>query len=107
MRLLRRLDWFDCFRLVPIAQFSSFSLPEALRGNDLQAALHVLTADGRVYSGAEAFRFIGLQLPLVTLPALVLFIPGMLPLAALVYRLVSANRQRLSRWLEFAQSHDL
>jgi predicted DCC family thiol-disulfide oxidoreductase YuxK len=107
MRLLRRLDWFDCFTLVPITQSSDPSLPEALRGKDLQAALHVLTADGRVYSGAEAFRFMGLRLPLMTLPALALFLPGMLPFAALVYRWLSANRHSLSRWLGFAQTHDL
>lgn len=107
MRLLRRLDWLDCFSLVPITQSSDPSFPEALRGKDLQAALHVLTVAGRVYSGAGAFRFIGLRLPLLTLLALALFLPGMLPLAALVYRRVSIHRHSLSRWLGFAQAHDL
>jgi len=106
MRLLARLDWFHCFTPVPIAQSSDASVPEALRGKDLQSALHVLTADGRVYAGARAFRFIGLRLPLVTLPALALYLPGMLALAAVVYRRVSANRHRWSRWLGFAQTRD-
>lgn len=83
------------------------SLPEALRGKDLQAALHVLTADGRVYNGAEAFRFMGLRLPLVALPTLALFLPGMLPLAAMIYRWVSSHRHPLSHWLDAIHARDL
>jgi predicted DCC family thiol-disulfide oxidoreductase YuxK len=107
MRLLRRLDWFVCFSPVPVTQSFDPSLPEALRGKDLQAALHVLTADGRVYSGAEAFRFMGLRLPLVTLPALALFLPGMLPLAAMIYRWVSSHRHPISHWLDAIHGRDL
>jgi len=107
MRLLRRFDWLGCFTLVPITQAFGHSLPEALRGKDLQAALHVLTADGRVYSGARAVRFIGLRLPLMTLPALALYIPGMLSLASVVYRWVSANRHSLSHWLDVVHAREL
>lgn len=107
MSLLRRLDWFECFTLVSVTQPLSVALPEALRGKDLASALHVLTSDGYVCCGAKAVRFIGLRLPLVTLFALVLFLPGMLSLAAMVYRWVSAHRQPLSRLLGFAQTHDL
>lgn len=106
MSLVRRLDWFECFTLVSITQLLDPSLPESLRDKDLQSALHVLTADGRVFSGAQACRFIGLRLPLTALPALALFLPGMLPLTAMVYRWVSEHRQPLSRWLGFAQAHD-
>jgi len=107
MRLLRRLDWFDCFTLVPIAKSTPITLPQALRDKDLQAALHVLTSDGRVYGGAQAFRFIGLRLPLMSVPALVLFLPGMLPLAAVAYRWVSAHRHSLSHWLDMIHARDL
>jgi predicted DCC family thiol-disulfide oxidoreductase YuxK len=107
MGLLRRLDWFDCFTLVPIAQLFKSSLPEALRGKDVQAAMHVLTADGRVFSGARAVRFIGLRLPLMTLPAVALYLPGMLPFATFVYRWVSAHRHPLSRWFDARHAHNL
>lgn len=107
MRLLRRLDWLGCFTLVPIAQTVSHFLPEALRGKDLQSALHVLTLDGRVYGGARAFRFIGLRLPLMAIPALMLYLPGMLPLASVVYRWVSAHRQSLSHRPDVVHAREL
>lgn len=95
VRTLQRLDWLRCLDWVT----AQAALPEAqargVSAAQLNEALHCLAADGRVLAGAAALRFIGLRLPLLSLPALLLYIPGVLPLAERAYRAVAARRHCL------------
>jgi len=43
-------------------------------------------------------RFVGMRLPLLVPLALMLWVPGVIYLAEIVYRAVSRNRLVLSRW---------
>jgi predicted DCC family thiol-disulfide oxidoreductase YuxK len=53
--------------------------------------------DGKISRGARCLRFIGLRMPLVFLFSLMLWIPGVIYLAEIVYRWISRNRYILSR----------
>lgn len=97
---LRRLDWLRQFQFLPITD-----LPGAAAGINLPApeqlerALHVLGPGGLVLSGARALRFIGLRMPLLTLPAMLLFLPFALRWAERGYGWVSTRRHALSERL--------
>jgi predicted DCC family thiol-disulfide oxidoreductase YuxK len=97
MKVLSRLDWFGVFALVPSADPQARAIAPQLPHEDLQAAIHCVTAEGRVYQGARALRFMGMRLPLLVPVAILLWIPGMIFLADIVYRWVSRNRLQLSR----------
>jgi predicted DCC family thiol-disulfide oxidoreductase YuxK len=97
MKVLSRLDWFGVFALVPATDPRARAVAPQLTSEDLQAAIHCVTAEGRVYQGARALRFMGLRLPLLVPLALALWIPGMIFLADIAYGWVSRNRQTLSR----------
>jgi predicted DCC family thiol-disulfide oxidoreductase YuxK len=94
---LRRLDWLRRFEFVPIAD-----LPRAADGRNLPSpeqldrALHVFAPDSAVLSGARALRFMGLRMPLLALPALLLFLPFALGWAERGYGWVSTRRHALS-----------
>jgi len=103
---LRRLDWLGRFRFVPIQH-----LPRAAPGlqiahpEQLERALHVFGSNGTVVGGARALRFIGMRLPLLTVPTLGLYLPFALRGAERAYAWVSTRRHALSRrW--FCQAND-
>ena len=60
-------------------------------------AIHCVPREGEVLRGARALRFIGLRMPLLTPVALVMWLPGVIWIAELVYGCVSRNRHLLSR----------
>ena len=97
VRLLAWMDWFHVTRLQPNSEAAALTLAPGLTPEALQAAIHVVTPAGRVYRGARALRFLGMRIPLLVLPTLLLWIPGMIQLAEWVYQRVSTNRLVLSR----------
>jgi predicted DCC family thiol-disulfide oxidoreductase YuxK len=97
MRLLSWLDWFNVLALVPLSDPRTKQIAPQLKRDDLLAAIHCVTPEGRIYRGARCLRFVGMRLPLLIPVALVLWIPGIIQIAELIYRWVSRNRLMLSR----------
>lgn len=97
MRLLTWLDWFGVLSLVPLSSERAQAAAGRLTREELQAAIHCLAENGRIYRGARCIRFVGMRLPLLVPVALFLWMPGVIQIAELVYRCVSANRHLLSR----------
>ena len=81
MRLLTWLDWFNTIRFVPISHPEASVIAPEIRREDLLEAIHCVAADGRIYRGARAFRFVGMRLPLLVPIALILWLPGVIWLA--------------------------
>ena len=97
MRVITWLDWFNTVRLIPIADSRAAEIAPGIKREDLQEAIHCIAKRGTIYRGARCVRFIGMRLPLAVPMALVLWIPGVIYLAEIVYRLISRNRLVLSR----------
>ena len=97
MRLLTWLDWCNVLTLLPLSHPRAAELAPQLQREDLLAAIHCVTPDGRVHRGARALRFAGMRLPLMIPVALVLWIPGVIWLAEKVYQWAAQNRHLLSR----------
>lgn len=97
MKLLTWLDWCNVVTLVPIADPRTPGLAPTLTAAAMQAAIHCLARDGRIYRGARCLRFVGMRMPLLVPLALVLWLPGVIVVAEWVYQWISRNRQLLSR----------
>ena len=97
MKVLTWLDWSGALALVPLSDPRAQEIAPQLSREDLQEAIHCVTPDGRIYRGARAIRFVGMRLPLLLPVALVLWLPGVILLAEIIYRWVSRHRQIFSR----------
>jgi predicted DCC family thiol-disulfide oxidoreductase YuxK len=97
MRMLSWLDWRDVLSLIPLSDPKAQEAAPHLRREDLIEALHCVTSKGKIFRGARCLRFIGLRLPLFIPVALFLWIPGVIQIAEVVYKLISRNRLVLSR----------
>lgn len=91
---LARLDWAGRFRWVPASSPEGIQLAARLAPGALAAAVHCVSPTHSVCQGARCLRWVALRLPLLAPFALVLWLPGMLPLAEAGYRWVARNRHR-------------
>ena len=75
-------------------------LPDGLElppKGDLIGQMHLVRRDGRIWRGADAVAQLALVLPETRFWGVLLSLPVIRHLARPVYRLVAANRHRLSR----------
>lgn len=96
MRLLARLDWRRALRLVPASSPDCHWLVPNLPPGQLMEAIHCVTTGGQVLRGARAVRFVALRVPLLVLAAIVLWMPGMIWMAEMLYARISTQRYRIS-----------
>ena len=97
MRLLTWLDWRNALAMVPLSDARAHQSAASIGREDLMSAIHCVTPDGTIYRGARCLRFVGMRLPLFAPIAVVLWIPGVIQLAEIIYGWVSRNRLLLSR----------
>ena len=97
MKVLTWLDWRNGLALVPLSDPRAAKIAPQIGREDLLEAMHCVTPESRIYRGARAIRFIGMRLPLLVPVALLLWIPGVIFLAEIIYRWVSRNRLLFSR----------
>lgn len=95
LKWLRRLDWLKRFDDAPYqAEDIKRRVPQ-VSAEQFAQALYVAFPDGRLFSGADAFREIFLRLP-ATLPlGLALSLPPLGWLARRLYPVIARNRYLL------------
>ncbi len=96
-RVITWLDWFNTVSLVPISNPRVAGIAPGLTREDLSEAIHCVTARGRIHRGARCIRHISLRMPAAFPVALVLWIPGIIYVAEIIYRWLSRNRHLLGR----------
>ena len=100
VRWLRRLDWVHAIAFAPLSDERAIHATNPhLEREQLLESIHCVEPDGTVHRGARCLRRLSLRIPLLAPLALLLWLPGAMPLAEAAYRRVSQNRHRLSRWL--------
>lgn len=96
-RLITWLDWLNTVSLLPISDPRTVEIAPRLTRTDLHEAIHCVAKSGKIHRGARCLRFIGLRMPLAFLFSLVLWIPGVIYVAEIVYGWISRHRYLLSR----------
>jgi predicted DCC family thiol-disulfide oxidoreductase YuxK len=97
MKVLSWLDWCGVLALTPLSDPKAKEVAPQLTREQLEEAIHCVTPEGRVYRGARAIRFAGMRLPLLVPLALLMWFPGVIWVAEIVYQWVSRNRLLLSK----------
>lgn len=97
MKMITWLDWFHLSQTVPLSSPEAQQAAPGLDPEQLRAAMHVVTPQGKVHRGAYAVRFIALRMPLTLPLGLFLWVPGVMWVAKKVYAWVAANRLILSK----------
>jgi predicted DCC family thiol-disulfide oxidoreductase YuxK len=97
MKLLTWLDWLHVASVVPLSSGQAQEVAPQLDRETLRSAMHVVTTDGRIYRGARSIRFLSLRMPLLFPLGLLLWVPGVIWIAEIVYAYVAKNRLVLSR----------
>ena len=97
MRAITWLDWFKRLNMKPLSEAQEKSPLPGIEPEMLRAAIHCRSTEGRIYRGARALRFVGMRLPAAMPLAVFLWIPGVIPVAEVVYMWVSRNRHFFSR----------
>jgi len=97
MRVLTWLDWCNTLALIPLTDPRAQQAAPQLDREQLLAAMHCVTRDGRIHRGARCIRFVGMRLPLLFPLALLLWVPGVIWIAEKIYNLIARNRKVLSR----------
>lgn len=94
--ILRRLDLFRTLRFVSLHEPSvSADFPELSR-DVLLDRMHVIDRAGSVRDGAQAVRYLTRVLPPLWPLAMLLHVPGSLPLWQWAYACVARNRYRIA-----------
>ncbi|MEQ1859065.1 MAG: DUF393 domain-containing protein [Chthoniobacteraceae bacterium] len=97
MKLLTWLDWLNVAALMPLSSERAREVAPQLDRETLRSAMHVVTAGGKIHRGARCIRFLSLRMPLLVPLGLVLWLPGVIWIAEIAYRLIANNRQGISR----------
>ncbi len=96
MAILRRLDMAGRLELVSLHDPRvAHDFPE-IPLEDLMREMFIVDRDGRASAGAAAWRALSRQLPLLWPAALLLHVPGSLPVWNWLYRLIARNRYRFA-----------
>lgn len=96
-RVIEWLDWLHSVNVMPLADPRAATIAPGLTKEELNAAIHCIAANGRIYRGARAIRFVSMRLPLAIPVALFLWLPGVIYIAEIIYKWISRNRLLLSR----------
>lgn len=94
--LLRRFDLGKSLRFTSLHEPSIVEdFPELAR-DDLLSQMYVIDTTGCARGGAEAVRYLARKLPPLWPLAVLLHIPGTLPLWNALYRFIARNRMRIA-----------
>ncbi|RLS76502.1 MAG: DUF393 domain-containing protein [Planctomycetota bacterium] len=94
--MLRRLDVAGRLTFTSLHDPSvAADFPE-LSPQALQAEMFVVDREGHARGGAQGWRYLTRRLPLLWPVAVLLHVPGSLPLWNWMYRLIARNRHRLA-----------
>ncbi|MCA9245559.1 MAG: DUF393 domain-containing protein [Planctomycetales bacterium] len=96
MRLLRRLDTGRRLRYLSLHDPQVAERFPGLPAERLMHEMLIIDASGNRRWGVEAIRYLARRLPTLWVAAPILHFPGTLPVWRQLYRLVAANRYRIS-----------
>ena len=95
LKWLYRLDWLRRFDALPYQSDEVYRVHPQLTREACEQALQVAFENGRVYSGADAFREVFLRMPLTFPVGVLMALPPIPWTLRKLYPILARNRYRL------------
>lgn len=92
---LGRLDWLEVFDALPYQSEETYRRVPALRRSECEQALQLALPDGKIFSGADAFREVFLRMPALWPAGVLMAAPPVAALLRRLYPILARNRYRL------------
>jgi len=94
--ILKRLDWLKRFEFRNMRRRENWpTTKEPLSMERMIEEMHLITTDGSVYAGFDAFRWIFSQMPITMGLVPFMFVPGVSQMGNRMYRWVATRRFQL------------
>ena len=99
VNLVKKLDWLNRFEFIPFQNENVFKKYVYLIKEKCKKEIFLIKGDLRnkknYYGGYDAFKWISLFLPITFLVSWVFFLPGVVQIGRIVYRVVAENRHKI------------
>jgi predicted DCC family thiol-disulfide oxidoreductase YuxK len=92
---LRKLPTRAELIFLPLQEAGAAQLPSGIQYEDMLAELHVIDGPGSIYRGADAVIRIVTTIPALAWLAPLYRLPGLRPIAYVLYRFIAKHRYRL------------
>ena len=96
--LIKRFDWLEKFKFVPFQDEKIFKTFKELTPQMCQKELFLVRSNGnekKYFPGYDAFKMMTLFIPVTILFSWFFFLPGVIQLGRIVYKIVAKNRHRI------------
>ena len=103
-RFVEAIDWRQKFSWVNFFDQAYMDHIHCISSEELDDGMAVITTEGKIHHGYDAWRFILLHCPLTFLSALCLYLPPLPWLGTVLYNLIARNRKR---WFKQQEACDL
>jgi len=98
VNLIKKFDWLGKFKFVPFQDEKTFKAFEELTPEMCKKELFLVRVNGdekKYFPGYDAFKMMTLFIPLTMLFSWFFFLPGIVQIGRIIYKIVARNRHRI------------
>ena len=98
VNLIKKIDWLQKFKFIPFQDEKTFKIFEELTPEMCQKEIFLVRLNNqekKYFPGYDAFKMMTLFIPLTILFSWFFFLPGIVQLGRIVYKIVARNRHRI------------
>ena len=98
VNLIKRIDWLQKFKFVPFQSEKTFKTFSELTPEMCQKEIFLVKVyenKKKYFSGYDAFKMMMLFIPITMAFSWFFFLPGVVQLGRIVYKIVAKNRHRI------------
>ena len=97
--VIRKLDWFKNFEFVTFLESNTFKKYKHLTQEKCEKEMYLVSgspeSEKNYFGGYDAFKIISVYLPITFLISWFFFLPGIVQLGRIIYRLIARNRHKI------------
>ena len=95
VNLIKKLDWLKSFEFTPFQNEGVLKKYNSVTKEMCEKEIYLVSENGKYYGGYDAFKIMSVYLPLTFLISWFFFLPGVVQIGRLVYKLIAKNRHKI------------
>ncbi len=92
---IKKIDWLKKFDFVPYQKDDFLRKYSFLTPEMCEKEIFLIKENGKYYGGYDAFKIMSLYLPLTFFVSWFFFLPGVVHLGRIIYKIIAANRHKI------------